>query len=240
VTHTNDSVELANLCDTLNQSSPVKVILNGAISNMENLKQSYGSLAAGLQFRLTKYKVGKNNSIDPRFIYVMFNTKTATSPDSSSIQKTFLFPELNKRDFVLGYYSETIKNDWSYGPVAEFSMNRFVDTSDNKTFVSQCFLAGWKVSKAFKITSPNLNVFLQFFPYYSVINVDPKFSKDYTGLLKEENIHATYHSIGLQTSVQIDNAVLFCNMKYILNKARGIQSPDLVRFIYTIGTSVSL
>jgi hypothetical protein len=96
--------QLQELADTLNHSSPVTPIVTGGLANLENSKKSYGSLSFGLQYRLSKYKITKKKWIDPQYIYVIFSSKTATSPDSSVIQKTFMFPELNKRDFVLGYF----------------------------------------------------------------------------------------------------------------------------------------
>ena len=132
-----DSLLLQKDVDTLNQSSNVAFIATGGINNLENIKQSYGHLGIGLLFRLSKYKLTKNNWIDPHFVYVIFNAKTATSPDSNSILKTFLFPELNKRDFVLGYFWEFRRNDWSIAPNFEVSLNRNTDSSNTKTFLSQ-------------------------------------------------------------------------------------------------------
>lgn len=34
--------------------------------------------------------------------------------------------------------------------------------------------------------------------------------------------------------------MLFCNMKYVLNKSNGNDNPDFVRFVYTIGSMISL
>ena len=232
--------ETQRIIDTLNSTPPVKILASGGLSNLENIKQAYGSLSLGLLFRLSKYKAGINGWIDPIYAYVMFNTKSATSPDSSSIQKTFLFPELNKRDFVIGFYRECSKNGWNIAPLFEFSLNRFNDTSNKKTFVSQCFLGGVRMNKSFQLSNPNITTFLQVLPYFSLINVDPKYSEDFRFLTKEPNNHGTYYSLGLQTSIQAENLILFCNMKYILNKSNGIQSPDLVRFVYTVGTQLTL
>jgi hypothetical protein len=230
--------ELIPVINKLNESSPFAPIVTAGITNLENTKQTYGSLSFGIQFRLTKYKLSKKNWIDPHYLYLMFSAKTATSPDSSSIQKTFMFPELNKRDFVFGYFSEFQKNDWTIAPTFEFSLNKFVDTANKKSFVSQSFNLGCRIQKSFSFN--NVNSFVSLYPYYSLITVDKKYATDYQVLIGEPKIPSTFHSIGLHVSAQIPNAILFCNMKYILNKEGHLQSRDLKRYIYTIGTLLSL
>lgn len=237
----NDSLEyrtLMSIIDTLNKTSELTPLFTAGISNLEDTKQAYGSLSLGLQFRLSKYKINKNKWIDPHFLYLIFSAKTASSPDSSSIQKTLLFPELNKRDFVLGYFWQCLKNDWAVSPTFEFSLNKFSDTSNSKSFVSQSFTTGVRVQKSFNFD--NINSFVSLFPYYSLITVDKKFSEDYKDLTGETKIPSSFHSLGLNVSAQFPNAILFCNMKYILNKEGELKSRDLKRFVYTIGTLLSL
>lgn len=230
--------ELNKKIKELNEASPVKPIATGGVSNLENAKQSYGSLTLGLQFRLSKYKLSSKNWIDPHFIYLMFSAKTATSPDSSSLQKTFMFPELNKRDFVMGWHCDFIKNGWSLAPNFEFSFNRFSDTSLKRNFVSQSFILGFRIQKEFESTP--IKTFLSVFPYYSLITVDKKYAVDYRKLIGEDKIDRTFNSLGLNVSAQTTNGILFCNMKYILNKGKNVSSTDLKTFIYTIGTLLSL
>lgn len=227
---------LVNKLDSLPAITPA---ITAGVSNLENTKQSYGSLALGFQFRLSKYKVGKKGWIDPHFVYLLFSTKTATSPDSSTIQKTFMFPDLNKRDFVMGYYWLLMKKDWSVSPLFEFSLNRFSDTAIKKNFVSTNFLLGIKFQKSFD-QDGGITPFISFFPYYSLISVDKKYAVDYKKMIGEEEIPTVFHSLGLQVSCQVTKGILFCNMKYILNKEGDIKSPELKRFIYTIGTMIGL
>jgi hypothetical protein len=231
-------LELNTQVEELNKSPKVAPVVTGGISNLENPKKSYGSLSFGIQYRLSKYKVTKKNWIDPHYVYLIFSSKTATSPDSSSIQKTFMFPELNKRDFVLGYFWGFEKNDWTIAPTFEFSLNRFIDTGNTKIFISQSFTAGVKVQKA--LIDEKVNSFVAFYPYYSLITVDRKYATDYQDLTKEVKIPSTFHSLGLHISAQVPNGILFCNMKYILNKEGELKSPDLKRYIYTIGTLLAL
>jgi hypothetical protein len=233
-----DRLELIQIVKKLNESNSFTPVVTAGVSNLENSKQTYGSLSFGLQFRLSKYKLTKNNWIDPHFLYLIFSAKTASSPDSSSIQKTFMFPELNKRDFVIGYFWQFQKNDWTIAPTFEFSLNRFADTSNKKNFVSQSLTAGVRFQKS--LNFQNLKSFVSLYPYYSLITVDKKYSEDYEDLIKETKIPSTFHSFGLHVSAQFPNAILFCNMKYILNKEGELKSRDLKRFIYTIGTLLSL
>ena len=237
-TDSTEKQSLTAIVKKLNETSPFTPLLTAGVANLENTKQTYGSLSLGLQFRLSDFKVTNNKWIDPHYLYLMFSAKTATSPDSSSIQKTLIFPELNKRDFVLGYFWQFQKNEWAISPTFEFSLNRFSDTANSKSFVSQSFTTGLRVQKSFSFQ--NINSFVSLFPYYSLINVDKKYSEDYKELIKESKIPNTFHSLGLNASAQFPNAILFCNMKYILNKEGELKSRDLRKFVYTIGTLLSL
>ena len=139
---------------------------------------------------------------------------------------------------MLGYFWQFQKNDWTIAPSFEFSLNRFVDTSNKKNFISQSFNVGVRIQKS--LTFQNVNSFVSLYPYYSLITVDKKYSEDYQTLIGEKTIPSTFHSIGLHVSAQFPNAILFCNMKYILNKEGDLQSRDLKRFVYTIGTLLNL
>jgi hypothetical protein len=229
---------LSAIVQELNERSAVRPLAVAGISNMENFQQSYGSLSVGLEFRLTDYKLSKNNWIDPHFITLFFSTRTATSPDSASIQKTFMFPEINKRDFAIGYRWVFMKNDWALSPEFEFSLNRFNDTAQKANFVSKSFVFGFRVQKAFSV--PATPAFLSVFPYYCLLNVDEKYAKDYRVLLGESEMPRTIHSLGLSVSAQTKNSILFCNLRYILNKNELVKSADLKTFVYTIGTLLSL
>jgi hypothetical protein len=237
-TDTLKNIELLSLVNKLNESSPFVPVLTAVVTNLENTRQTYGSLSLGFQFRLSKYKLTKKGWVDPHYLYLLFSTKTATSPDSSSVQKTFMFPELNKRDFVLGYYWEFLKNHWTVAPTFEFSLNRFVDTANQKSFVSQSFNTGIRIQKSFSFEK--VNSFVSLYPYYSLITVDKKYAQDYQFLIGEPSIPSTFHSVGLHISAQVPNAILFCNMKFILNNEGDLKSRDLKRYIYTIGTLLNL
>ncbi len=113
-----------------------------------------------------------------------------------------------------------------------------MDSTLKKKFVSQSIIAGLRVQKEFP--SPTLNSYLSLFPYYSLILVEKKYAVDYRELTGEKKIPGRFHSFGMNVSVQTENGILFCNMKYILGMADKVESQDLKTFIYTIGTLVAL
>ncbi|MBX2906625.1 MAG: hypothetical protein KF744_11340 [Taibaiella sp.] len=232
------------LVDTFNKIVPVKVLATGGISKIEDVKQSTGNLSFGLQFRLSEFRrvtSGRaKNWIDPHYLYIMFNAKTASSSDTNSIQRSFLFPELSRRDFVLGYFWQFLKDDWSIEPTFEGSLNRYADTSNSQMFRSESFLIGAKFAKSFTLPGLGIVSGFQLFPYYNIINVDSKYWTDYTAMVGATNSHPTFHNIGMQAVVQVDKAFIFCNMKYVLNKSDSNLNPDFVRFVYTLGGMVSL
>jgi hypothetical protein len=237
-----DSINQADYINRLNQTDPIKLLAVGGISNLEELSTSFGNLSVGLLFRLSKYKKYRNtNFIDPHFLYFLFNTKTATSPDSNSVQKSLLFPELAKRDFVLGYYWELQKNDWYIAPSFEFSLNKYLDSSSKKVFVTQNILIGSRISKRYTVTSKDIDVGFEIFPSFNITHTDSKYNIEYRNLLGEPKMPNTLYVAGLKAAVQVKNLNLFCNMKYVLgDKVNELTSTELKRFVYTIGTAITL
>ncbi len=227
----------------LNETLPVELIATGGISSLQDVKHMGGNLGVGLQFRLSSFKAKRNGWIDPHFLYVMFNAKTATSSDTGVLQREILFPEISKRDFVIGYFFRQMKNDFCLDFTVEAALNKYTDSIH--TFRTESMTLGFAVSKAFAINLDNVStsISVKLFPYYNLINIDPKYWADYDAMLKSSNnAHATFHTLGLQTFLQADNIILFCNAKYVLNKMGETATPnrDFVRFVYTIGTMVAL
>lgn len=229
---------LNDYVDEMNRTKRWRPIASLGISGIENgLSTSKGVAQVGVAIRVTNYKLCSNGWIDPAFVYAIYNVRTAVSNDTGSIQKSFLFPELNKRDFTLGWYSEFRRGRLKISPMAEFSLNKITDSTGTKHFVSNNFVIGAK----FEIgaVADSINGFLSIFPYHAIINVDPKY-KDYELILKEAGAHHTFHCLGMNVTAEVNRVLLFCNMKYILNKEKEIISPDLKRFVYTVGTLVAL
>lgn len=245
----NDSVSAEELRIELNKTSHVRFIAAGGISNIDDVRKATGNLSIGIQFRLSDFKRSRSslfrNWLDPHYIYLMFNTRTGTSSDTEILVRTFLFPELHKRDFVLGYFWHMEKNNWGIEPLFEGSLSRYSDSAKTTTFRTESFILGSKFYKRFTvpINQDTIDAVVQLFPYYNMINVDPKYWDAYQTLLSPEGsdmLKPTWHSVGLQAMVQIENVTMFCNMKYILNRTKDIHNVDLQRFVYTIGTMITL
>jgi hypothetical protein len=225
--------------DTLNTTSRVRINAAAGISNLDQFNAAVGNLSLGFLFRIGRYNKWKNSRvIDPHFLYAMWNTRTGSSEDTASLRRSFLFPDIHKRDFVLGYFWHLEVDDFGFEPTFEASLNRYRDSTGENMFHSQSFLVGAKLYWEYSIPlgETGVDAAFQLFPYYNLINVDPKDFKALKTLLNEEHAHPTWHSVGLQTQVQVDKVALFCNAKYILNKQGDVEGPDLQRFVYTIGT----
>jgi len=238
-------IRLNAIADTLNNASPIKILINVGASDIEKGQNINGNVSFGVQLRLTKNKRCAfrpfKNWIDPHYVYAMANTRSISSIDSSNIIKTFLFPEISKRDFVLGYYWEFLDtNNVGIAPNIELGLNSYKDSGAVHIFKSTSLTVGVKVFKVFEVPALHSQAFVQFFPYYNLINVDPKYFINYQILMGESNLHPTFHTFGIQTQIQVDNVSLYCNMKYITNSGDQIQNPELKRFVYTIGTMLSL
>lgn len=228
--------------DSLNNKPAFSIIGNAGAGILESIKNATGNINIGFNFRISKYQQYKPKRYAAFYLAAMWNTKIANSNDSGSIAKNYLFPEIAKRDFVLSIYKQYVRESWSMAPIFEIALNTYKDSSGNKSFQSQSLLLGTRFSKEFsiEIAKEEIPVSLILLPYYNIINVDSKYAANHQALLKEAAPYASLHAIGMQTIVQIDKLNLFCNMKYILSNSSKIENPDLKRFVYTIGTLISL
>ncbi len=223
-------------------TSRFQPLISGGLSNIMNngRSSSIGSITLGLQYRITNFKQRSGNKIDPHYIYAAWNTSTAKSNDTASFIKTVTFPELAKSDFILGYHNDIIEGNFVRGCLAEISFTTYRDTANTHLFRSESLLLGYQVS--FLGNLPNLIVPAGFkaLLYGNIINVDPKYNSGYNSLTAESDIHNTFFNLGLRVQADVNGATLFFNGKYILNPHKNITNPDLIRFVYTIGTLVSL
>jgi len=242
--------------DTLNLDTMAKrftdgpnVMFNavGGLSNLETNANGNASVSAVLRLS-RKYKV-KNGKLDPWFAYIAFNTKTHSAGDSADLDKAILFPQISKRDFVLGLYKERIDpvNNWNYKLICEFSLNRYkypIDSANEGTFYTESFLAGIKVSKYgifhTSTDTTSLTSGFEFFAYASFINIQSKDWKAYSDALHSNSLAATWDCIGMQVLLQISSVMLFCDMKYIMNNDNVGRPNNLRGFNYTIGTMVGV
>jgi len=89
-------------------------------------------MSIGCQIRVGGYKLTtKRYYVNSFYIYALWNTKIGTTTDSSVLQKNVLFPEIGKRDFVLGFlFNQTnLKLGWNTTPFIELALNSYIDTS---------------------------------------------------------------------------------------------------------------
>lgn len=232
-----------NAAEQLNEdASWIQPLLSAGLNNIVRNGNStaIGNLTIGAQIRITPFKQTTDHRIDPHFIYVAWNTSSVKSADSNNILKTLVFPELAKNDFIIGWHNEVYKGNITRGWAAEISLSTYKDSSGTKLFRSENFTFGYKWG--FSDNLPHLNVpaGFQLFPYCNVINIDPKYNSSYGLITGNIPIHNTFFSLGLRVQAEISGATLYFNGKYIMNKHGDVSDPDLIRFVYTVGTLVAL
>jgi hypothetical protein len=244
--------ETDNTVEFLNENtSRFQPLITGGVGdvNQQSITGSAGSgiVTLGLQYRITRFKAKMLSKsryvVDPHYIYVAWNALAAKSDDSSNILKRVLFPELTKNDFILGYHHDVTEGNFTRGIFGEVSFATYNDTLTSvkdSLFRTQNFTLGYQVS--FTGNLPNLNVPAGFKAqvYCNIINIDPKYNAGVRRVTKNENLHHTFFNIGARIQAEVNGATLFFNGKYILNPHGGVSDPDLVRFVYTVGTLVSL
>ncbi|PBQ33556.1 hypothetical protein CNR22_17830 [Sphingobacteriaceae bacterium] len=244
----NSEIDYPKLIASLNETPNFVIAGVGGISNISDAGTANGNFSAGLKIRLTKYKPSNYfpKLIDPHYVYLGFNTKTHFTEDSAVLAKSVLFPDISRRDFVFSYNFELLnpKNGVIIQPVfVEFGLNKYsyLKDSTENAFKSENFSLGFKISKSglFKMGADSIKAGIQFFPYYSVINIQTKYQQPYYDALSK-NSAITWHCLGVQALMQLSDVVLFCNMKYVLNKNNSERPQDLRGFTYTIGTMIGV
>jgi hypothetical protein len=212
----------------------VQLIGMGGLSNLENISAAGGNLSVGVMFKTSP----RTNT------YLMFNTRTGSTADTASLVKTFLFPDIARRDFTIGIeYISRIGNDFLFIPFVEFSLNRYKVGNDSmsNSFRTTSAIAGFKLGKSYKVkVGDDIKKFgFSINPYYNIISTDPKFFANYNNMLGETNLPPTFHTIGVNAVLDITHVSLFANMKQVLNTTTNIANGDLKGFNYVIGTLIS-
>gem|GEM_PF-3406520 len=239
------NIETYKTAALLNENSRYQPLISGGVNNIvQNGQSAIGSINIGLQYRISKFRTGKTDKsgqrIDPHYVYVAWNASTAKSADSSNIFKAILFPELAKSDFIIGWHRDVIKGDFVFGWMAEVSLNTYKDSTNQKLFRSESFTGGYQVTFLGNLPNVNLPAGLKVLAYGNVINIDPKYNEGLNALINNTPIHNTFFNLGLRVQAEVNGANLFFNGKYILNPHGDVTSPDLVRFVYTVGALVGL
>jgi hypothetical protein len=183
---------------------------------------------------------------------VLYNTRTGNSSDSLSIHKTFLFPDISKRDITIGYQRQYIISKpcdscnhsgyWSASPFIEFSTSHFNDTNDNK-FRATSAVIGCKFTFQGQIDLGGIkNYGISINPYYNIIDVDSKYSAAYNSAMLEHSMPTTFRTIGLNVVGTISDFQIFANYKYVLNsgvETDKLNSVDLKGGVFTMGVYLS-
>ncbi|RYZ51435.1 MAG: hypothetical protein EOP49_11745 [Sphingobacteriales bacterium] len=232
--------ELMTTALQLNEAtSRFQPLIAGGLTNILQPGSSSGNLTLGVQFRLTPFKV-KGDVIDPHYLYAAWSASTAKSGDTSNLLKSIVFPELAKNDFIFGWKHESIKGNLVKGLFAEVRLTTFADTSKKWLFRSESLVAGYQW--AFMGSLPLLQVPAGFRiqPYLNVVNIDSKYREGLDKATNNVPVYGTFFNVGCRIQADIGGAALFFNGKYILNKQGELKEPDMVRFVYTIGTAVAL
>jgi hypothetical protein len=225
----------------------VKIIGSASLNDLNSISSSKGTMSFGGYFRLDK-----RNSI-----YMFFNTKPDASSDSSSAGKTFIFPELSSRDFIVGYsYGRIYNKNWSESFFTEISLckhSNMIDTSKNLVnFNSTQIIIGMRFSKTYYYTinkKPH-TIGFSFIPYFQGISVSSKYADSYRKTLDgyknlnggsgKEDLPLGIFAAGIRGQIDFEDFSFFCNTKFPLNTSNsGNINNDLKQFVYTIGVAIS-
>jgi hypothetical protein len=217
----------------------------GGVSNLESIDKAGGNFSICATFKLGRNKrVGKTYWIDPGFLYLAFNTRTHSSSDTSSFARSLLFPEISKRDFIIGTFFRFrhARTNWVIKPLAEFSLNRYnTGAADSVTSLrTESYLFGFKFSKEQRFNlgqGASYMAGFQLFPYYNLIHIQEKNEKYLPpGVLLPRSLH----TFGMQAVLQVSGLQLFANAKYMLSNTKAAGIDDLTGMTYTIGTVINV
>lgn len=239
-----DRSEYARI-DSLNNTPYFMPLITAGLSGIESLGETgFGSAELGSIFRLSSYDTTSRGFPHAYLLYVAFGIRTANNYyDSSNAIKNIIFPELNKRDFVVGVYKQYLINRWDVSPTFEFSINSYKDSIQVNKFVSTGGVLGCRFKYQVNLSnSSNTNFtksFVEIFPYFSIVDIDPKYKRSLQVITGEEKIRNTYTAFGMRISVQFDRATLYANGKYLLQQ-NSSSNQDLQHFVYTIGSRIGL
>jgi hypothetical protein len=217
----------------------------GGVSNLENVGKAGGNFSICATFKLGHNKrVGNSYWIDPPYLYLAFNTQTHSSSDTSVFSRAFLFPEISKRDFIIGTFLRFTHapTNWEIKPTAEFSLNRYNAADSTSPLRTESFLIGAQFSKSQTFTNrdgTSIAAGFQLFPYYNLIHTQEKNLK-YLPFPQPNLFPRSLHTIGIQAILQVSALQLFANVKYILSDTKTAGVDDLIGMTYTIGTVINV
>ena len=172
-------------------------------------------------------------------VYAYWNTRTGSSSDTQILAKTFLFPEISKRDLTIGYKRgfslrrNSTSPDWTFDPYFEVSTSHF----DSGSSLFRVYSGIIGLTFDFSSQNGSSNFGLSFTPYYNVLSVDPKYYVTFDSAFHNPKLPPTFHTIGLNVVGSLSSFQIFGNVKYVFNK--DISNVDLSGLNVTIGVLVN-
>ena len=238
-------------CDTCFEAASdgdcVKIVGSASLNDLASVSSSNGTMSFGGYFRL-----GKRSGL-----YMFFNTKPSASSDSSSIGKTFIFPELSSRDFIVGYsYARLYNKNWTgsfFGEISLCKHSNIIDTTKNVVdFNSTQLILGMRFSKSYfyTINKKPHSLGFSFIPYLQGISVSSKYAESYRKTLDgfkdtnggngSQDLPLGLFAAGIRGQIDFEDFSFFCNTKFPLNtSSSGNINNELKQFVYTIGVAIT-
>lgn len=249
-------------------SVSISIIGVAGASSVDGLKQNSAAVSVGISFAWGKHynrNTGWYHLYQRNSFYMLFNPASAVSNDSLSVAKTYLFPEISKRDFVLGYervFPFALRNrlDHTNNEARPTTFSFFSEFSTSHYDTGNSAFRNYNVTTGFKVTYRNENAGLgfgiQIIPYYSFIGSERKDwnnrNQSILGLnstaldtLQHKGIPPTVHAFGVNCKGSISSFEVFANFKYILNadinlnKTIEMANPSFQTTLLTIGVVIN-
>ena len=226
-------------------SCGVKIFGSGAANtSISSLSQNTGNLSIGAALTFGSKK--------QNIVYGMYNAHAANSSDTAVIAKTFLFPEIGKRIFTIGYlrdYVSSKNENIHFVPMIEFSENKLSVTKDSTTQNINTFSTtfGYRIewhNDKVHFGDTTVSFIFSVMPYYNMISVDSKYFNQHTdaynSMFNDTHLPPTFHTVGFEAVLQLSKFQIFANLKWVLNdKQVSDANIDLKGNSIVIGTIVS-
>jgi hypothetical protein len=220
-------------------ANEVHILGLGGINDIANSQKAGGTLSLGAYMILQSLNNWQNG------LYVLFNERPANTSDTAIAARSFLFPEIGKRSFAIGYeriYKPSATSDHSFIFFVEASWSKnTITNTDTLIFYSTNLSTGlrYNYSRGFLMGSVTKQFCFNIHPYYQLVSVDSKDFALRNSMLGEDNLPPTFHSIGLYTSLQVAELGLFANFKQVLNYPEHINSRELKGALIVVGALIS-
>ena len=212
------------------------IFATGTVTSIEDLSNPNANISVG----------GILNYSGNSFAFA-FNPKSASSSDSANLIKTFLFPEINSRAFVIEYDRAILNTDGISGNLFLNLSTSFIKDTAGHLITPYNVLTGLRFSiykDLSKSSEPNVqnlkSMEFSLTPYYSMITIDPKdfgnYEQVFNKAISNKYLPPTIQALGGKFSLEINCVEIFFDYKYIIN---GSSNYIINNSYWTIGTSVN-